>query len=72
MTCCFYIHVKKYQYILKITFSYTSSQVAYRDYFRKISTISNMFLVQMYSKWIRRGVFRKSNSIYFNFFNFEI
>lgn len=54
MTCCFYIHVNKYQYILKtVTFSYTRSQVAYRDYFGRISTISNMFLVQMYSKWIQ-------------------
>lgn len=54
MTGCFYIHVNKYQYILKtVTFSYTRSQVAYRDYFGKISTISNMFLVQMYSKWIQ-------------------
>lgn len=31
MTGCFYIHVNKYQYILKtVTFSYTRSQVAYR------------------------------------------
>lgn len=45
MTGCFYIHVNKYQYILKtVTFSYTRSQVAYRDY---------LFLVQMYSKWIQ-------------------
>lgn len=54
MTGCFYIHVNKYQCILKtVTFSYTRSQVAYRDYFGRISTISNMFLVQMYSKWIQ-------------------
>lgn len=73
MTCLHVYKSNKYQYILKtMTFSYTRSQVAYRDYFGKISTISNMFLVQMYSKWIQCGVFRKSNSICFNFFNFEI